>query len=89
MTKREQDMRAEQELCKFLDTYFYEKSGLEFERKSELVYQYKGIDVFLTLKDGSVLKIDEKASLRYINKELNTYSFEINFLNKGGRPSAG
>jgi hypothetical protein len=88
-TNRIYDMKAEQELTKFLDKYFYSKlEGLTFERKNDKPSQFKGIDLILSKKDKSI-KIDEKAALSYINKDIKTFSFEIDFINQAGKVQEG
>ena len=83
-SRRSMDMTAEQELASFLDSYLY-KPLLEEGRFSSIVriddvdMQLKGVDVEATTPTH-VARIDEKAQLYYINKDLPTFAFELQFL---------
>lgn len=85
---RNQDMRAEQQLSEFMDSYFYsrlhEKDGkpLHFERIRDPQLQLQGIDVCFEI-DGKKWFVDEKASLYYSNAMIPTFAFEIDSLQKG------
>ena len=92
-SRREEDMSAEAELARFLDQYLYSRfpnkqrysSIKRIRDKSE---QLKGTDVRFTMKDGRVFNVDEKAQLYYLNKDLPTFAFEIQFL-RHGFPTTG
>lgn len=86
---RPQDMRAEQELAKFMDENFYDRLTLKpghegqtisHERIQDKGTQLQGIDVILTVGEKRYL-IDEKASLYYSNVMIPTFAFEISFFN--------
>lgn len=85
---RSQDMRAEQKLGEFMDSYFYSKlqskdgSPLSFSRKSDKDSQLKGIDICIEIGGKSML-IDEKASVYYSNVMIPTFAFEIDSMQKG------
>lgn len=81
-------MKAEKELGKFLDKYFYPNLDYKSERKMDRSSQFQGIDVQLK-KDNYQLNIDEKAQLYYINKSLPTFAFEVNFVNRAGNLAPG
>ena len=92
---RQQDMRAEAELGKFMDENFYSrlkgKNGtpLKFERVVNVNTQKKGVDVIISSPDRSML-IDEKASFYYSNLMIPTFAFEIDSIQKGhDKPIAG
>ncbi len=91
-SRRNMDMAAEQELASFLDSYLY-KPLLEEGRFTSIVrimdveMQLKGVDVEATT-ETHVARIDEKAQLYYINKDLPTFAFELQFL-KGASPRIG
>jgi hypothetical protein len=87
-TFRTRDSNAEQELGKFLDKYFYPKAGLHHTRVYDKYQQIAGVDVVLFHNDKTK-NIDEKAAMNYINRDLQTYAFEISFINRAGVPSAG
>lgn len=65
-------------LNRYLDR-LYEKEGWNFERVLDTERQISGIDVIFrpTNYIGKELLVDEKAATRFLNKELNTFSFEI------------
>ncbi len=87
MSRRTQDMHAEQELAKFLDENLYpflEESykDLHWERNHDINAQLRGIDGYLHVGlDTSI--VDEKATLYYINRNLPTFAFEIDSYQKG------
>lgn len=87
-SRRNDDMSAEAQLGVFLDTYLYndfphKESFSYIERVHNKAEQLAGVDVRFTSKDGTVYDVDEKAQLYYINKELPTFAFEIQFLREG------
>lgn len=87
MGQRQIDMRAEQELAKFLDAHLYgellkEGGFSSFQRISDAEVQKQGIDVIGTAPRASA-NIDEKAQLHYLNCNRPTFAFELEFLNKG------
>ena len=91
-SRRYSDMSASDELAAFLDSYFYEPLLAEgkftsFKRIHDRDLQLKGVDVELSTADLTV-SIDEKAQLYYINKDLPTFAFELQFLNNG-QPCTG
>lgn len=87
-SRRNDDMSAEAQLGIFLDTYLYrvfphKEAFSRIERVHHKAEQLAGVDVRFTGKDGTVYDVDEKAQLYYINKELPTFAFEIQFLRDG------
>ena len=83
-SRRRTDMAAEQELASFLDSYLYkplleEGRFTSIKRIEEVEMQLKGVDVEATT-NTRVARIDEKAQLYYINKNLPTFAFELQFL---------
>lgn len=92
-SRRNEDMSAEAQLAYFLDKYLYSRfpqadSFSHIERMHNKAEQLAGIDVRFTCKDGSVYDVDEKAQLYYLNKDLPTFAFEIQFL-RNGRDTLG
>jgi hypothetical protein len=92
-SRRNDDMSAEAQLACFLDTYLYNRfpqsdSFSRIERMHNKTDQLAGVDVRFTGKDGTVYDVDEKAQLYYLNKNLPTFAFEIQFLREG-RPTIG
>lgn len=87
MSRRSQDMHAEQELAKFLDENLYpflEKSykDLHWERNHDKNTQLRGIDGYLHVGHDTSI-VDEKAALYYLNKNIPTFAFEIDSYQKG------
>lgn len=92
-SRRDQDMSAEAELARFIDEYLYARfpnsgSFKKIERVYDKELQLQGVDVVFTAADERVFYVDEKAQLYYLNKDLPTFAFEINFL-RGGWPTTG
>lgn len=89
MSRRDMDMRAEEELSAFLDTYFYanlldEGKFESIERVHDNAMQKRGVDV-VAKTDCKTYHIDEKAQLYYLNKALPTFAFELDYLSRGQR----
>lgn len=88
-------LRAEDERCadiisSFLDKNFY--STIEyssFERIYDKTRQVEGFDVIIKDLNENIYGIDEKAAIRYVNKNLQTFSMELSFINRGGKINDG
>ncbi len=78
MSLFKKDLEKEVILGAFLSQQ-YSKLNLGTTRIFDKEMQYKGVDIILE-KDGLTFKIDEKAQLHYINKDLPTFALEINYL---------
>ena len=81
MSRFKSDSNAEKELATFLDENFYNvamKEGLieSFRRVYDYNEQLNGIDLIITMHDG-IKKVDEKATLYYINQNIPTFAFEL------------
>lgn len=92
-SRRASDMSAEAQLAIFLDKYLYERFPnihrySSIQRITEKREQLDGVDVRFTMKDGRVFNVDEKAQLYYLNKDLPTFAFELQFL-RHGVPTTG
>ena len=92
-SRRNDDMSAEAQLGYFLDAYLYSRfpqsdAFSRIERMHNKADQLAGVDVRFTSKDGVVYDVDEKAQLYYLNKDLPTFAFEIQFL-RDGRATTG
>lgn len=76
--KRIQDDKDNNVLNTYLDN-FYKKMGWDFERVFDKTRQLQGIDVIFRSNENSDSKIliDEKAATKFLNKKLNTFSFEL------------
>ena len=86
-SRRVADMNAESELAHFLDENLYsqlldEGKFLSIVRITDKEQQLQGIDV-IAKTQTSVAYIDEKAQLYYINKDIPTFAFELQFLKNG------
>jgi hypothetical protein len=79
------DLKKEQNLAHLLDAYY--KKNLKhynFERIYDLKRQLQGIDlIFTDRKSQNQFYIDEKAQLDYINDDLPTFAFELNYQKQG------
>lgn len=87
MSRRTIDMHAESVLAEFLDAYFYDQlldKGLfsSVERIHDADTQKAGVDV-RARRGSAIINIDEKAQLYYINKDLPTFAFELEYLQQG------
>ena len=72
---RRQDLRAEEQLAKYMDMYFYDKLNTSYKRVTDRDLQLKGVEVIL-----DSYNIDEKASLYYSNAMIPTFVFELDFM---------
>lgn len=72
----EEDLRKTKVVEKFLDKYLYKGTQKRITDKKQ---QLAGIDVIFEDK-----KIDEKAAINYMENQLETYSFELEFTDKYG-----
>jgi len=86
---RKADSSDEQEVGKFLDKYFYPKYTCDFIRYGDKGHQLMGIDVMFSYKDLKNILVDEKAATHYINKDIPTFAFEINYINSIGNLNHG
>lgn len=76
------DTEKEKIIASFLDEKLYSKLEFaNFERITDRTNQLKGIDVKIKHADFGDLIVDEKAQIHYIDKNLPTYAFEIDFKN--------
>ena len=83
MSRRLTDSRGEHALAVFLDQYLYSSEQVKrlftySERIHEKNLQIRGIDILL---DGE-RKLDEKAQLYYINHPVDSFAFEIDYLDE-------
>jgi len=75
------DLEKEQHLSILLDGYYKKHlKAYDFERISDFKEQITGVDLIFTNKtSGKRFYIDEKAQLDYINEELPTFAFELQY----------
>ncbi len=84
-TTKEEDMAAEKELTKFLDTYLYDRlksKCKKIKRITDKTQQIQGIDVMIEYENNHPVIIDEKAQLHYIDVCRKTFAFEIDFIGR-------
>lgn len=79
MSLFKKDIEAEQILGDYLNIQ-YQKANLNTQRNNNLDLQIKGVDIILTDKANLSFKVDEKAQLHYLNKDLPTFALEINYI---------
>ena len=84
-TERKFDMRAEQEVSRFLCTYFYPALLPAFKKETSLDMQYAGVDISF----GNIF-IDEKCQLERLNNLfIPTQCLELCSINRAGKFSLG
>ncbi|MEA2047736.1 MAG: hypothetical protein U9O64_04735 [Campylobacterota bacterium] len=88
-SKFHEDLSEEQRLGQYLFDFVYptikELTNINIQRKEDAESQKLGIDLLLTWKKEDKLKnykVDEKAQLHYINRNLPTFAFEISSYSK-------
>lgn len=84
------DYKTEQEIGKFLDKYFYNQELVgDFYRYQEEGEQKKGKDVKFSLGDLKDIIVDEKAQIRYTNRNLPSFIMEMQWLSEDGSKNEG
>jgi hypothetical protein len=89
---RPQDSANERVVADFLDRFVYGLLGLRHERIDDRERQLNGVDVVLhwpAANPTMTLKVDEKAATHYVNENLPTFAFEIDWLAEGGEKRCG
>ena len=66
---------------KFLQQKFYNLTDNYIE-VNDKIKQFKGIDAEFDM-NGFHYIVDEKAAIKYVNKPLNTFCFELSFIDRG------
>lgn len=74
-------------ISRILDKFFYVKTK-DFERIFDKERQVLGIDTIFSLNDKRYI-CDEKAAIRYANRNLRTFSFELSFIDRSGHIKDG
>lgn len=79
------DLQKERDLSALLDSYYLKYlKHYHFKRISNFDQQLQGIDLILTHKvSKKEFLIDEKAQLDYLNNDLPTFAFELQYQKKG------
>lgn len=78
-TLRSMDNASEAQVAKFLDKNFYPKHTSNFKRFYDIETQMSGVDVQFDHQDLSGILVDEKASTHYVNRNIPTFAFELDF----------
>lgn len=73
------DISKEKILGQYLSIQ-YANAKLNTDRNDRLDLQFKGIDIILKDQNEVQFKVDEKAQLHYLNKDLPTFALEINYI---------
>lgn len=89
-TKRKEDSKGEMAVASFLDKNFYPnlKKIRDVVRVTSIDEQLDGIDVRFS-NNGNKFLVDEKAALHYVDVNLPTFAFELNYINSAGKLSNG
>lgn len=82
-TLRGMDTSVDNEISRFLDNRFYPTNTTNFKRFGDVETQMAGIDVQFDFKELKNILVDEKAAAHYINKDIPTFAFELDFLARG------
>ncbi|WP_345084835.1 hypothetical protein [Nemorincola caseinilytica] len=88
-TLRDMDHAADTALMQYLDRYFYPQHTTSYRRYNDKEHQLQGIDTICDIGDLKELLIDEKAVSQYINEDLPTFAFEVDFLRSSGELTPG
>ncbi len=89
MTLRKQDSQAEDAVALFLDRHFYPEFVRNQTRYSDLETQLKGVDVVFDFEEHTGLLVDEKAAAHFVNKNIPTFAFEVDFIGIDGHLKEG
>jgi hypothetical protein len=84
MTLRKQDSLAEIAVSQFLDQFLYPKYVRNQKRYFDLETQLKGVDVTFDFGEQTRLLVDEKAAAHFVNKNIPTFAFEVDFIGRDG-----
>ena len=79
MSNFKQDFNAEHHLGTFMNWYLYGPLGVNYNRITAKADQLAGTDVRIYTENGDI-NIDEKASLYYMNRNLGTFAFELEYV---------
>jgi len=79
MSLRISDSNAEKQVSIFLDENFYAKYYPSYKRISIKEEQLRGIDTIIDFEKYGEAYCDEKAAVHYVNQNLKTFAFELDF----------
>lgn len=80
---RREDEKCSEIVSQFLEKHFYNKTE-NYEKIDDREKQLQGVDVIFFFNNKQYI-CDEKAAIRYVNKGLQTFAFELSFLGKGDK----
>lgn len=80
---RREDEKCAEIVSQFLEKHFYNKTE-NYEKIDDREKQLQGVDVIFFFNNKQYI-CDEKAAIRYVNKGLQTFAFELSFLGKGDK----
>lgn len=88
---RKTDERAAAIINRWLEENFYTKENgiTEYSCIDDVELQVKGIDTIFVLDGQYKIACDEKAAVQYINKPLNTFAFELSFIDRANNTHDG
>lgn len=86
---RDMDHAADNALMQYLDRNFYPAHTLNFHRYNDEAHQMQGIDTVFDIDGLKGILVDEKALTHYINEDLPTFAFEVDFLRSKEQLAAG
>ena len=86
---RARDHEVEKEISSFMDEKYYKCNVTEFHRFERKEDQLEGKDVTFSVGNLKNIIVDEKAQTHYINKDLPTFAFELDFLRGSGTLTPG
>lgn len=89
MTLRTEDNKSERAVAKFLDANFYPEMVQNMQRINEVEMQIKGVDVSFDLGHIQEALVDEKAAAHFVNKDIPTFAFELDFIGMDGKLKTG
>lgn len=82
--RRKLDELQEKVVAEYLDKYFYSTWAKNIVRNTDFSTQIKGLDLTITSNNNNVYTIDEKAAVKWANRSLMTFAFEVDSLDKNG-----
>ena len=82
--RRSKDELQEKVVGNFLDKYYYSTFTTSIKRNTDKETQIKGLDLTITSTNNNTYTIDEKAAVKWANKGLMTFAFEVDSLDKNG-----
>lgn len=89
MTLRIEDNESERAVAEFLDANFYPDMVQNMQRIKEAEMQIKGVDVIFDKGDIQRALVDEKAAAHFVNKDIPTFAFELDFIGRDGKLKTG